>query len=99
MMKAQWEKQFVRKAHNPRSDSSPVSLYIEFDGESDPPIRLRVLLPVGLDYLIPLTWQEWELMNAWLHSKLLETQSSDRRKESQGFLGDNPFVRECGTRG
>ncbi len=99
MTQPKWEQQVIRTAYNPRSAGNPVSFYVEHNDDADPPIRLRVRLPVGDDYFIPLTWQDWELMDAWLHSKLLETKSSNYQKGQQGSLGDSPYFNGCGTRG
>ena len=72
MAQQTWNSRFIAYADNPRSNKSLVSLHVEYNKAENPPIRISVQLPVGTDYVVPLTWEKWELMNAWMHSQLLE---------------------------
>ena len=72
MTQQTWKSQVITLADNPRSVHSTVWLNVEYNKAANPPIRIRVELPTGSDYVVPLTWEKWELMNTWVHSQLLE---------------------------
>ena len=66
---------YIRDAPNPRSDNNPVRFHIQYNQNqgSGPDIQLRIELPTGADdYYVPITWAQWELMDTWLHSQLLD---------------------------
>ena len=67
-----WESLYIREAPNPRSRNNSVTFWVEYNRESEPQIRLRIQLPIGEDYHVPITWKQWEHMDAWLHSQLLD---------------------------
>lgn len=64
---------YVTSIKNPRPVAdSRVQFHVNYRKGNDKPIELLVRLPTGVyDYNVPLTWQEWEEMDFWLHQQLL----------------------------
>ena len=58
---------------NPRPNTAPMGFVVGYDN-SDQPIKVAFDLPYSgtFDYFINLSWEEWQGINAWLQTKLVE---------------------------